>query len=44
MNVNYNLEGYGYVYEQSIEANNKIPIESDILIKLRQKYLEENIP
>lgn len=36
MGVSYNLEGYGYVYEQNIEANKKI--EQDVVLKFKDKY------
>lgn len=36
MDVKYKLEGYGYVYEQSILPGEKI--ESEIILKLKGKY------
>ena len=32
----YNLEGYGYVYEQNIEAGKKI--DKEIVLKLKGKF------
>ena len=36
MNVPYKLDGYGYVYEQSISAGKKI--DKEVIIKLKGKY------
>ena len=36
MNVSYKLEGYGYVYEQSIETGKRV--DEDIVLKLKGKY------
>ena len=36
MDVNYKLDGYGYVYEQNIEVGKKI--DNEVLLKLKGKY------
>ena len=36
MGVSYKLEGYGYVYEQNIDANKKI--DEDVILKFKAKY------
>ena len=36
MGVSYKLEGYGYVYEQSIETGKRV--DEDIVLKLKGKY------
>ena len=36
MNVNYKLDGYGYVYEQNVEAGKKI--NGEVILKLKGKY------
>ena len=36
--IKYNIEGYGYVTEQSIESGTIINNESEISIKLSNKY------
>ena len=36
MGTKYNLEGYGYVYEQNIEVGKKI--DKEIILKLKGKF------
>ena len=43
LNVKYNFEGYGYVYEQSIPAGTKINQETNINLKLKSRYMESEV-
>ena len=36
MDVSYELDGYGYVYEQNIKAGSKI--DKSVVLKLKGKY------
>jgi len=38
MNINYEVEGKGYVYEQSISEGTDITSEDKLIIKLKEKY------
>lgn len=40
LNIKYNFEGYGYVYEQSIESGSKVNKDDKIVLKLKSKYIE----
>ena len=40
MNINYKLEGTGYVYEQSIASGTKFNSTDTINVKLKEKYID----
>ena len=40
LNIKYNFEGYGYVYEQSIPAGTKINKDTEVTLKLKSRYVE----
>lgn len=42
LNVDYKFEGYGYVYEQSIEKGKKIDRNTKVVLKLKSHGLEES--
>lgn len=41
LNVKYNFEGYGYVYEQSIPGDTNITKDMEITLKLKSRYDEK---
>lgn len=38
--IKYKFEGYGYVYEQSIESGSNIDKESEVTLKLKSRYTD----
>jgi hypothetical protein len=40
MSINYQIEGTGYVYEQSIPQGTKFTSNDLVTIKLKEKYTE----
>ncbi|MFV0249579.1 MAG: penicillin-binding protein [Bacilli bacterium] len=43
LNIKYNIEGYGYVTNQSIDTNTVINKETEITVKLEDKFDENTI-
>ena len=41
MDIKYKFEGYGYVYEQSIKSGETIKDDSEITLKLKSRYIED---
>lgn len=41
LNVKYKFEGYGYVYEQSIDSGTEINDNTDILLKLKSELIRK---